>query len=151
MEDEEATKSKDKKSIPKVETPKAAPVVKQSAEGDPGKVNKKFTEILLAAMERDNQEGFDYMEFKQSLQSLEKMPMDEATRYQSALAMAKTMGADPTTLLQSANHYLNVLKMEEKKFEEALSKQTSVKIGQKKKEQQGLQTAINEKAEAIKN
>lgn len=148
VEDEETTKTPQSK--PPVEVPKAAPVKTQSTEGDPGKVNMKFTEVLFAAMERENQEGFDYMEFKQSLQSLANMPMDEATRYQSALAMAGTLGANPATLLQSAGHYLNVLKLEENKFEEALAKQKEEKIGQKLKEQESLQGAINEKAEAIK-
>ncbi|MBK7408334.1 MAG: hypothetical protein IPL49_16560 [Saprospirales bacterium] len=149
IEDEEAVKPAEKKATP-LEVPKTAPVKAQSTEGDPGKVSGKFTEVLFAAMERENQEGFDYMEFKQSLQSLAQMPMDEATRYQSALAMAKTLGADPAKLLQSAAHYLNVLKVEENKFDQALTNQKEERIGQKVKEQEGLQNAINEKAEAIK-
>ena len=130
--------------------PKTAPVKAQSTEGDPGKINMKFTEVLFAAMERENQEGFDYLEFKQSLQSLAQMPMDEATRYQSALAMAKTLGAAPANLLQSAGHYLNVLKLEENKFQEALTKQKEERIGQMSKEKGSLEAAVNEKAEAIK-
>ena len=109
MEDEETSKQAGEP-IP-ANIPAKAPVVKESPAGDPGKVNDKFTEVLFSAMERDNQEGFDYLEFKQSLRSLEKMPMDEATRYQSALAMAKTLGANPVLLQQSAAHYLNVLKL----------------------------------------
>ena len=125
-------------------------MVKESTGGEPGKVSDKFTQVLFSAMERDNQEGFDYLEFKQSLRSLEKMPMDEATRYQSALAMAKTLGATPPGLLQSAAHYMNVLRLEEKKFGDALAKQEAEKIGQKGKDQERLKTAINEKTEMIK-
>lgn len=149
VEDEETAKVPEKAPA-KVEVPKTAPVIKQSAVGEPGKVSAKFSDVLIAAMERDNQEGFDYMEFKQSLKSLANMPMDEATRYQSALAMAKTLGATPAKLLESAAHYLNVLKIEENKFEHALAKQQEEKIGQKGNEQEQLKKVINEKMETIK-
>jgi regulator of replication initiation timing len=150
-EDEETEKTKtQEKTPPRVEVPKTAPVIRQSTGGEPGKVSAKFADVLIAAMERDNQEGFDYMEFKQSLKSLASMPMDEATRYQSALAMAKTLGATPAKLLESAAHYLNVLKIEENKFEHALVKQQEEKIGQKGTEQEQLKKVINEKMETIK-
>ena len=54
-------------------------------------------------------EGFDYLEYKQSLQSLEKMNMDNQTRYQSAFAMAQTMGAKAKNLIDSAQYYLKVM------------------------------------------
>ncbi|MCB0662113.1 MAG: hypothetical protein KDC24_05200, partial [Saprospiraceae bacterium] len=41
-----------------------------------GKAHPKFTEILFQAMENNNLEGFDYLEYKKSLQSLAKMPME---------------------------------------------------------------------------
>ena len=138
VEDEEAAKKTGEMQPAKPQVPASAPVVKESTGGEPGKVSDKFTQVLFSAMERDNQEGFDYLEFKQSLRSLEKMPMDEATRYQSALAMAKTLGATPPGLLQSAAHYMNVLRLEEKKFGDALAKQEAEKIGQKGKDQERL-------------
>ena len=148
VEDEETSKQAGEPQP--VNIPASAPAVKASPAGDPGKVNDKFTEVLFSAMERDNQEGFDYLEFKQSLRSLEKMPMDEATRYQSALAMAKTLGANPVLLQQSAAHYLNVLKVESNKFESALNKQKEEKIGQKINQADTLKNTIKEKEEMIK-
>ena len=64
------------------------PVAKAAFQASPGKVSSKFMEILFKAMEDNNLDGFDYLEFKQSLKSLEKMPMDEQTRFKSAFAMA---------------------------------------------------------------
>ena len=75
-----------------------------------GKVNSKFLEVLLKAMDANDLDGFDYLEFKQSLKSLEKMPMDEKTRYQSAMAVAQTLGGSPQQLVQTAQHYINILK-----------------------------------------
>lgn len=85
----------------------------------------KFVEILLKAIEENNLEGFDYLEYKSSLQSLSKMNMDDATKYQSAMAMAKTMGANKNKVIQSANHYLLILSKENDKFQSAVSAQKS--------------------------
>ncbi|RMF00990.1 MAG: hypothetical protein D6772_05520, partial [Bacteroidetes bacterium] len=104
----------------------------------PGKVTTKFTDILLSAMESANLDGFDYLEYKKSLQSLQKMNMDEGTAYQSAFAMASTMGATPARLVETAEHYLKVLRTEEQKFQAALAKQQQAKIDAQRKEQEQL-------------
>lgn len=88
-----------------------------------GKPDEKFINRLLEALEEANLEGFDYLEYKQSLQSIDDMNMDEATMYKSSLAMAKTMGGTPEKLISSAEHYISVLNKEEKKFQDALSNQ----------------------------
>jgi ABC-type transporter Mla subunit MlaD len=93
-----------------------------------GEVNQKFTDILLKALEVNNQEGFDYFEFKRSLQNLIKMDMDEATVYKSAYATAQTLGATPNGLISSAQRYLTVLQKEEEKFKVALGNQKSKQI-----------------------
>jgi len=93
-----------------------------------GKPDDKFVDILLKAVEKNNMEGFDYLEFKSSLQSLANMGMDDATRYKSAMAMAKTMGATPDKLIASANHYLKVLKSEDSKFQVALKNQKAKQV-----------------------
>jgi hypothetical protein len=91
----------------------------------------KFLEILFAAIEKNDIEGFDYLEFRTSLQNLKDLSMDEATKYNSAIAMAKTMGATAETINTSANHYLNILKSEEEKFQNAL-KSKQQKLEQEK-------------------
>ena len=102
--EEEDSKSKSTSKTKSKQAPKAKPAtntvssIKESTKGRAGKVDSKFMNVLLKAMDNNNLEGFDYLEFKQSLKSLEKMPMDEATRYQSAFAMAKTMGASAAQL-----------------------------------------------------
>lgn len=125
-------------------------IVQESAEGSPGKVTSKFTDILFNALEKNNLPGLDYLEYRQSLQSLEKMPMDEKVRYQSAFAMAQAMGATPHKLIESASHYINVLKGEEAKFEQALAKQEASKIQGREQQIGQLNAAIQQKAEQIK-
>lgn len=147
---------------PEKTTPKPAATAAPSAAGGmsgmggasspaaPGKVNAKFSEILLSAMEKANIDGFDYLEFKRSLQSLEKMPMDESTRFQSAFAMAQSMGATPQHLITTANHYLSVLAKEEKQFEEALANQQDKNIAAKQETARQLEQAIKAKEDQIK-
>ena len=141
------SKSASAKKAPQV--PKSAPVVAESNMGDKGKITAKFMDVLFKAMESNNLDGFDYLEYKQSLQSLTKMSMDEATRYQSAYAMAQTMGANPQKLIQSATHYIQVLQKEEQKFEAALAKQTQTQIANKQQEAKNLDQTIKAKEQQI--
>jgi len=108
---------------------------------------------LLSAVEANNLEGFDYLEYKQALQSLPKH-LDEKTRFESAFAMAKTMGASNVKLIQSGQHYINILKKEQGKFLSAYSgklesakgttqiKNLEQSVAQKKKQIEQLQKEI---------
>lgn len=115
-----------------------------------GAVSDKFLKILFDALEANNLEGFDYLEFKKSLQSLSSMPMDEATRYKSAFAMASSMNVNAQQLLDTANFYIGVLTKEEQKFEKALAQQKSTKVTAQEEQVKQLQTTVKGKAEQIK-
>ena len=146
VEDNKKKKPSKKKQEP-VPNP---PSVQESSTGEPGKISDQFLEVLFAAMEKHNLKGFDYLEFKQSLLSLKKMDMDDATRFRSAYAMAQTMGASADHLIKTADHYIKVLADEEKKFELALAKQNEQRVGNKQKEIQQLDQLIKEKEAQIK-
>ena len=114
-----------------------------------GKASSKFTNILLQAMEANNLDGFDYLEYKHSLHNLAKMPMDEQTRYQSAYAAASTMGATPAKLVKTAHFYIDVLKKEEAKFAQALANQKDKQIGDKSQLIQQHDNLVKEKTRQI--
>lgn len=114
-----------------------------------GQIQSKFQEVLFGALEANNQEGFDYMEFKDSLVSLAKIQLDEAKRYQSAFAMAQTMGATKEKILSSAKEYLRVLGNEETKFLEALNAQREKNLTGKQKEIKNLEQVIQDKQAQI--
>ena len=115
-----------------------------------GKVTDKFINILMEALEKNNLEGFDYLEYKRSLESLKKMSMDEATRYQSAFAMAQTMGVSAPKLIETTKHYLDVLASEQQKFQQAVANQQTGAIQGKENEIKNLDLAIRRKQEEIK-
>ncbi|MBA4851200.1 hypothetical protein [Emticicia sp. BO119] len=114
-----------------------------------GKASEKFYDILLNAMEANNQEGFDYLEYKKSLQTLAKMPMDEQTRYFSAFAAAQAMGVTSQKLTDSANFYLKVLASEDAKFQESVAAQREKQIGNKDRAINDLEATIKAKTEQI--
>lgn len=114
-----------------------------------GKPNEKFINRLLGALEEHNVEGFDYLEYKQSLQNLGNVEMDEATKFKSALAMAKTMGATSPKLISSASHYLKVLGKEESKFLEAFKNQQNLQVSSRNADIKKLQDGIAQRKAQI--
>jgi hypothetical protein len=152
VEEETSAKPKEAPSAEKPVAPaiSGGPVVQESQAGAPGQVTDKFLQVLFAAMEGQNLPGLDYLEYKQSLNSLSKIQMEESVRYQSAFAMAQTMGATPQKLVESAAHYLDVLKGEEAKFQQALVKQRAEQIGNREEQIRQMDAAIQQKAEQIK-
>lgn len=115
-----------------------------------GEVNDKFLKILFDALEKNNLEGFDYLEFKKSLQSLSTMPMDEATRFKSAFAMASSMNVTTKQIMDSADFYLQILGQEEQKFNKALAQQKSTKVHAQEEQVKQLEKSVRIKAEQIK-
>jgi len=122
----------------------------QKMDKTPGTPDNKFTEMLFKAIEDNNLDGFDYLEFKQSLQSLKKVEVDEVKRFQSAFAMASTMGLTKTKLFESAQHYAKVLGSEEQKFSDAFQKQRNGQIKDRETKGQMLTKSIKSKEEQIK-
>ncbi len=127
-----------------------APPTYTPPSGGHGAISEKFVEVLASALEKSNQEGFDYFEFRQSLINLAKMPMDEQTRFQSAFAMAQTMGVTAPKLIDSAKYYLQILSGEQSKFAEAHAQQRVRLIGSKEDEIKNLEGMLQQKTEQIK-
>ncbi len=112
-------------------------------------VEERFLNVLYDAMSKHGKDGFDYLEYKQSLNSLSKLSMDEETRFKSAFAVAQTMGATPSFLIDAAKYYLDVLKNEEKVFEDTLKQQMQKQIGDKQNELQQIKNTIEDKQKQI--
>lgn len=114
-----------------------------------GQVQDKFLEVLFGALESNNQDGFDYLEFKDFLRSLANVPMDDSTRFKSAYATAQTMGATKEKILASAQAYISILAKEESKFQEALTGQRDKNLTGKQHEIKKLEQTIQDKETQI--
>ncbi|MBK8514468.1 MAG: hypothetical protein IPL56_19905 [Saprospiraceae bacterium] len=109
----------------------------------------RFLSILAQAIEKNNQQGFDYFEFRQSLINLSKLNMDEMTKYKSAYAAAQAMGVSPATLVDSAKFYLGLLNDEGKKFSIAEQNQRTKVVEDRKNELTQIASEIQKKQEMI--
>ena len=105
---------------------------------DQNLLDKKSLDFLIKAIEKNNQSGFDYLEFKQALIRLRNMNVDQPIAIKSAFATASTVGLTKENLLESADYYLNVLKEEYKQFNNALDKQMDAKVHSREKQKATL-------------
>jgi hypothetical protein len=118
--------------------------------GEAGTLDQRIFDSLQKALEDSNQPGFDFLEFKNSLQTLAGIIPDEATRYKSAYATAATMGLTVDKLLQSAKFYQGILTREKENFDKAVNQQVDLNVTAKQKDAERLQALIQQKAEQIK-
>lgn len=115
-----------------------------------GELDSKILDRLLKIIDDNNLDGFDYLEYKKSLKALEKMPMDEATKYRSAFATASTMGVTLDKLVESTKHYLGVLKSENSHFINASKAEVKRRISDKESQLDQFDNIIKEKSERIR-
>jgi hypothetical protein len=137
-------------SAPSSQNPAPASAPKSQDAALDGEVSDKFIKVLMAAMEAANLPGFDYLEYKKSLQNLKKMNFTDDVLFQSAYAAAQSMGVTPTQLVDSAQHYLNTLEKEQAKFSQALSGQKVQQVSSKRDELKQLDAGIARQQAKIK-
>lgn len=112
--------------------------------GEPsGELMEKFRNIFQKTLDEHDMEGFDYLEFRHSLKSMQNISGDEATCFQSIFATAQTLGASKKSLIQSVDYYRKVLKQEKSKFEETLA-------AQKHKRKETLDEQLEEERKALR-
>ncbi|MEZ5008591.1 MAG: hypothetical protein R2753_10630 [Chitinophagales bacterium] len=114
-----------------------------------GTKDDKIIDTLFQAIESNNLNGFDYLEFKRSVKGLEKMVADEATRFKSAFATASTIGITMEKLVETADYYAKVLDKEKSQFIKAAKDQSEHLIDNRKKELQHLLKSLEDKKKMI--
>ncbi|MDX1478555.1 MAG: hypothetical protein R3301_12665 [Saprospiraceae bacterium] len=130
-------------------TPVTTDLNSTSDSSDGGKVSDRFLKVLLTAMEENDLDGFDYLEYKDFLRSLDKVNMEEETQYKSAFATAQTMGATVGKIKESAQHYIDVLKGERAKFEEAVEKRRTQVLESQRLSIEKLEQSVTDKLARI--
>ena len=107
-------------------------------------LDQKSIGFLIKAIEANNVEGFDYLEFKMSLSQLKKMEIEDEVAIKSAFATASTMGLTKEKLLQSGAFYQKVLAKEKEKFDEAHQNQVAKQVKSKTEKVAQLEQKIDE-------
>jgi len=115
------------------------------------KDTEKFVNILFSAIEKNNIEGFDYLEYIQSINNLKKQGLesDEEKLFSTAFALSKTMNVDKKALIKSANFYLKVLEKENINFNESLNNNAKVKLQEKNNALNKIQAELAKNKEQL--
>lgn len=155
IEDEETANVPEKKADGKAKAkPTTAQPSSTGATAQPNynitaKSDEKIMDTLLGAVEKANLEGFDYLEYKKSLQSLKKMSMSEETMYQSAFATAATMGLTLDRLVETAEYYKKILDKEMHTFGETVATQHQQMVTKRKETASLVNENITQKQKQI--
>ena len=104
--------------------------------------DERFANVLMQALEDKNLDGFDYLEFKQSVAKLEEIGMDHDTALRSAFATGSTVGLTLEKLVKTAKYYTEVLQAEKSKFMNSLEKHLMSNVENKAKETSDLKKKI---------
>jgi len=118
--------------------------------GQSSQLDQRSASMLVKAIEDHNLDGFDYLEFKQSLTGLSSIHSDEGTRFQSAYVTASTLGLTKAKLLETAGYYKKVIEKEKLNFDKAAQNQIQTGIGTKKQKLAQYQSVVKQKQEQIK-
>jgi hypothetical protein len=80
-----------------------------------------FLVQLKEALDKSDLPGQQtYLAFSKALGNMDKLPMDEATKFQAAFATLQATGCNVHQLLESFKYFEGILDSEKDKFEEAL-------------------------------
>lgn len=112
--------------------------------------NARFLEILAQVLEKNNQPGFDYLEFRKAVQSIAQMQhLDEPNQFKTAFAAAQAFNVDANTLFDSAKKYLNVLEAEQIQFNKTADQFLQNQLNQKQAESGQLKQTIRQAEEKL--
>ncbi len=148
------TEKKENSKSPKKQEAKTTPTVSPSSSptADPKVDPKKLSssrDKILKALAASNLDGYDYFEYKEALRSLKDEALPEAKKYELAYTMAKSMGLTTDKLVDTASHYVNVLKKQEADFQKALAAGYTRKIGERENQLKHAQEQIKHKKAQI--
>ena len=142
----------EEKKVPVQETEAPVEEVKEVApavDASSGQHNQGIAETLAKALEEANIEGYDYFEFAKTLEALKPNMPAEQVLYQTAYASGSVMGVTKDKLVQTAQHYLDVLSQKQKEFNLAVNKQTEDTVTSKEQHVSEIEEQIKSKAEQI--
>lgn len=93
-----------------------------------GVADEKFVEMLKKVIADNNIPGQDYFEFKQSIDALANIPLDERTKFITVYATFQLQGCKKDVLLSSIDKYVSIVQDEETNFNNELANQRNANI-----------------------
>lgn len=100
----------------------------------------KFVDVLFKEIEKSNLEGYDYLEFKTSVEELVESGLQKEQAIKAASIAVKSL-TTPKAILDSIEHYLQIIDKNKKDFEKNVILKLKDKISEDEKE---LNSTISE-------
>lgn len=116
----------------------------------PKEITDQFYQILSGVLEKHNEPGFDYFEFRKALASVSKMQnLEKEIQYKSAYAAAQALNVESKQLIDSAKKYLGVLELESTHFQQTAKQYLQEQEKSFEKETQQLKDLIQIKEKEL--
>jgi len=117
-----------KTQVPPVYSVPPIQVSQQTASNLAGVADDKFVTILWQAISDNNIPGQDYFEFKQAIDQMANIPIDEKTKFITTFAVFSGQGCKKEALISSIDTYVNIIKKEQANFASEMESQLSEKV-----------------------
>jgi len=116
-----------------------------------GEISSEVYDKLSEAIERENLEGNDFLEFMQALQNLSSLNVDENNKFNMVFTTLSTSAGGMTKefLISSISHYVAVLEKEHEIFSGEMQKATTQMVDETLNEVDRLNELAAHKAEQI--
>lgn len=109
-----------------------------------GEIVPTLFDRLSKEVEKANLPGVDYFEFKQSMAGMSTLNLPPATLVGAAFGALQHSGLTKKILIDSLNHYINLIEGEKSHFDQELAKMGDGRIN-------GVQSVLNNTKTAIDN
>jgi len=96
-----------------------------------GVVDNKFVEVLTAVIEENNLPGQDYFEFKQAIENMKSLAMNDQQKFQTVFSVLGLQGCTKENLLISLDKYVELIQNEKTTFDTEMESQFQVNVHEK--------------------
>ena len=96
-----------------------------------GVVDNKFVDMLEGVIKQNNIPGQDYFEFKEAVENMKSLPMDEKTKFQTVHSVLSLQGCKKDILLSSIDTYVGVINKEKANFDAEMKSAYAQKVQSK--------------------
>ena len=119
-----------------------------------GVPDEKFVSMLEGVIADNNRKGLDYFEFKQAIEKMKALPIDEATKFMTVYSTFEMQGCTRETLLNAIDQYIGLIKKEQEGFEAEMAVSFKENVESKKakvEEARAEIVTLNGKIEELNN
>lgn len=106
-------------------------VTQQTVANMAGVADEKFVEMLWSVISQNNMPGQDYFEFKQAVDAMAALPIDEKSKFLTTFTIFQSQGCKKDVLLASIDKYTNIIEREKASFTAEFQSQRNDKVNSK--------------------